>query len=286
LDVAHALAGVRAHPVGHLFGRALEGWWWRLGVAALDAADPIGKADEHGDRPLDRCWIRAGIAARGVDSVTQWPDPVRRVADIGEPGIPGLRMRHGDAQHPRPVRADHQGRTARPRPARDEFAVTCLVEASIEVDRALLKERADDRERFLEPIDAVIERDPERPKLGLVPAGAEPEDQTATTDLIDGRGLFGEDRGVVEGRASDERPELDPAGTGGDRGEHRPGFPWPTRRPFGPAVEQMLAEPHRVVAQVLDGPRHVEELGPACLALDLGQLDADLERTRHWRQQG
>src|SRR4029079_16763281 len=131
----------------------------------------------------------------------------------------------------------------------------CLVEASIEVDRALLKERADDRERFLEPIDAVVERDPARPKLGFVPAGTEPEDQTATTDLIDGRGLFGEDRGVVECSASDERPELDPAGAGGDPGEHRPGFPRPTRRPFGLAVEQMLAEPHRVGTPILACPR-------------------------------
>ena len=31
---------------------------------------------------------------------------------------------------------------------------------------------------------------------------------------------------------------------------------------------------------VLDGPDHVEQLGPADLAFDLGQLDPDLERPR------
>ena len=46
-----------------------------------------------------------------------------------------------------------------------------------------------------------------------------------------------------------------------------------------PAVEQVLAEPDRVVAEVLDGTDHVEELRPADLTLDLGELDADLERT-------
>ena len=56
----------------------------------------------------------------------------------------------------------------------------------------------------------------------------------------------------------------------------------PRGGPVLPAVQQVLAEPDGVEPEVLDGPDHVEELRPADLALDLGELDADLERpSRH-----
>ncbi len=62
-------------------------------------------------------------------------------------------------------------------------------------------------------------------------------------------------------------------GGGGDRRQHRPGLPRAARRSIRPAIEEMLAEPDRVEAEVLDRPDHVQQLGPAHLALDLGQLD-------------
>ena len=96
-------------------------------------------------------------------------------------------------------------------PRGSSSAVARLVEAPVEVDRAVLQQRPDDRERLLEPVDAMVERDAERPELGLVPAGAEAEDQPAAADLVDRRGLLGEDGGVVERRAGDQRPELDAA---------------------------------------------------------------------------
>ena len=60
--------------------------------------------------------------------------------------------------------------------------------------------------------------------------------------------------------------------------EQRPGLPRPARRPVRPAIEQVLADPDRIEPEILDRADHVEELGPAHLALDLGQLDADPER--------
>src|SRR5512132_2098306 len=71
LDVPDTLACVRAHPLAHLLGRTLERWRGRTRIAALDATHPVGKAHEHGDGPLDRPWIRAGIATRLVDDVTE-----------------------------------------------------------------------------------------------------------------------------------------------------------------------------------------------------------------------
>ena len=52
----------------------------------------------------------------------------------------------------------------------------------------------------------------------------------------------------------------------------------PRGGPVLPSIEQVLADPDRVEPEVLDGAGHVEELRPADLALDLGELDADLER--------
>jgi hypothetical protein len=48
----------------------------------------------------------------------------------------------------------------------------------------------------------------------------------------------------------------------------------------------MLADPDGVVPEVLGRPDHVEDLRPADLALDLWELDADLQRAvRHGRDQ-
>ena len=82
----------------------------------------------------------------------------------------------------------------------------------------------------------------------------------------------------MEVRAGDQRPELDPRRRGGDRGQQRPRLPRAASRPILPAIEEVLADPHGVEPEVLDRAGHVEELGPADLALDLGELDADLER--------
>jgi hypothetical protein len=66
---------------------------------------------------------------------------------------------------------------------------------------------------------------PNAPNSVSVPAGAETEDEPAAADLVERGGLLGEQRGIVEVRAGDERPELDPARDGRDRGERRPGLP-------------------------------------------------------------
>ena len=113
--------------------------------------------------------------------------------------------------------------------------------------------------------------------------GAEAEDEPAAADLVDRVGALGEHRRVVERGAGDERPELDPARRGRQRGQQGPGLPRSAWRAVGPAVEEVLADPERVEAEVLDRAGHVEELRPADLALDLGQLDADLDGAAHGR---
>jgi hypothetical protein len=234
-----------------------------------------------GDGPLDLAWRAADIDAGCIHDLAQGSHAGGSIAGVGVPGVPQIHVRRRDPEHPRTVRADHQRRSVRPWPVRQQLAVAGAEVGSLEVDRAVPQQAADDREGFLEAVDPVVERHAERAELGLVPAGPDAEHEPATRDLVDRVGLLGQDRRVVEAEAGDERPELDPARHGRDRGKARPGLPRPSRRPVTPSVEQMLAEPDRVVAQVLDRADHVEDLGPAHLALDLRQLDTDLERPRH-----
>ena len=265
-------------------------------VSAISAAEPVTRFD----RPLTRTRPQRGRSRpasgpgprpcarprpgrdRPPGTLRPRPNgepatPAGPVAGVGEPDVPRIGVSHRGTEHPRPLRADHQRRAVRSRPARKKLAIPGLVPPPIEVDGALAEKRPDDREGLLEAIDPVVERVPVGTELGFVPAGAEAEDEATAAQLIDRRGLLREKGGVVEVRAGDEWAELDPRRGRRDRGEERPRFPRTAWRPVLPAIEKVLADPHRVEALVLDGTGHVEKLGPAHLALDLGQLDPDFQ---------
>src|SRR4029079_15598516 len=104
----------------------------------------------------------------------------------------------------------------------------------------------DDGERLLEAVDAVVIREAECTELGLVPAGTESEHEAAAAHLVDQRGLLGEQRRVMEVRARDEWPKLDPRRRGRDGRQQRPRLPWPACRPILPAIEQVHAAPERI----------------------------------------
>src|SRR4029079_11217188 len=103
----------------------------------------------------------------------------------------------------------------------------------------------------------MIEGDSERAELRLVPAGAQAQDQPATGDLVDRVGPLREDGRVVERRAGDKWAQLAPRRHRGQRSAPRPRLPRSPRGPVLPAVEEMLAGPHGVVAEVLERPGHV-----------------------------
>ena len=142
-----------------------------VGVAHRPAA-AARHPDVDRDGPLDRGRIAPDVAAAASTLSRSGATPAGRVVGVGVPRVPGLDVGHRDPEHPRPVRADQERRPARPRAARQELAVAGLVEPPVEVDLALVEQRPDDRERLLEPVDPVVEREAERPELRLVPAGA------------------------------------------------------------------------------------------------------------------
>jgi len=149
------------------------------------------------------------------------------------------------------------------------------VEAAF-VRHALAGEQsADDRERLVEARDVVVERQAERAELLLVPPGAEGSNKPTAAQFVDGSRLPGEDSRRVECGARDERADLDVLRDSREPRERRPAIPRPPLRAAVAAVEQVVAHPDRVEAALLDCSRHRCKLGPAHLALDFGELDAD-----------
>ena len=157
-------------------------------------------------------------------------------------------------EHPRAVRADHQRH--RRAPGAEDDQVVRLPEAALERHPLAREQPPDDLERLLEPRDAAVVRQAERAVLRLVPACAEPEHEPPAADLRDRRRHLRDQPGRVEARAGDERPESYALGDRRQRGQQRPDLPRPALLTAVAAVEQVVAEPDRVEAALLGGPRH------------------------------
>ena len=127
-------------------------------------------------------------------------------------------------------------------------------------------------EGLLEARDTLVVRDAERVELAPVPARAEPEHEAPLAHLVDRRRHLRQHARRVEARAGHERPEPHPLGHRRERGQQRERLPRPALRIV---IEQVVAEPDRLEPDLLGRPRHREVLGPAHVALDLWELDAD-----------
>ena len=113
----------------------------------------------------------------------------------------------------------------------------------------------------------------------VVPAGAQAQHQPAAGDLVHRRRLLGEHERRVERGRGDERPDRHALGGLGERRRASSTPPTARARAGRVPVQQMVADPDRVEARLLGRPRDRAQLRPADLALHLGQLDADPERT-------
>ena len=199
---------------------------------ALEPSGAAGQPDEDRDRALDLARLapdrrgrrRRRARAAGATPEAALPVSLYQPFQASACAIVARSIRG-------PVRSDHQRRPGRSRAARQQLAVAGLVPAPVEVDRPVAQEAADDRERLLETIDAMVERVAIGAELGLVPARPEAQHEAPAAQLVDRGGLLGEQRRVVEVRAGDERPELDPRRRGRDRRQQRPGLPRAAGRP-------------------------------------------------------
>ena len=100
------------------------------------------------------------------------------------------------------------------------------VVAASEVDAVFRPEAVHDLEllgEHLEPHARLREREPVRAVLALHPAGADPELDPPTGDVIDRRDGVREQAGQPEGGGRDERAEAERGRPRRERGERRPG---------------------------------------------------------------
>ena len=82
--------------------------------------------------------------------------------------------------------------------------------------------RDDDGQRLLESAHLVIRGVPERVEFGVARAAPDTQDQPPAAHVVEGGRHLGEQPGVAQAGAHDERPELDPARRFGDAGQDRP----------------------------------------------------------------
>ena len=180
-------------------------------LVAGGSSHGAGKGDQQRQRALDLAGVASDGQARGIDAVAQLQVAGEVVAELREPGVPGIRVRHRDLEHPRARRPDQQRRATGAGRRRNARQVADLVEAAVEVGAALAQQAPDDGEGLLEPAHPLVVREAKRPVLVLVPAGAEAEDQAPAADLVDRRGLGGQHRRVVEAGRRHQRADLDAA---------------------------------------------------------------------------
>jgi hypothetical protein len=100
--------------------------------------------------------------------------------------------------------------------------------------------------------------------FGLVPTGAEAEDQPAPGDLVDGDCLLGQHRRAVKRSRCDQGAELDTLRDFAEGSKNRPHLPR-APHPLFIAVEEMVANPERVETYVFGGPGDITDFGPAIL---------------------
>ena len=132
-------------------------------------------------------------------------------------------------------------------------------------DRLAVEERADRRDGFVEPVEALSEPGAELDPGGLVlqvePGPAEAPDCPPVTDVVEGGERLGDQGRVPERVRADQQPEARPAGDLRPGGERRVPLEDRLERVAEDRV-QVVPRPEVVVAEVVHAPRACLELAP------------------------
>src|SRR5260370_27596750 len=103
-------------------------------------------------------------------------------------------------------------------------------------------------EGLLEAVQGMIEGQPERLILRLVPACADTQDQAPTAHLVGGRRHFRQDRRMAKGIAQHQRADLHALGRFGQGRQDGPAFPNSPGRLTRIAIEEVVSEPDAIEA--------------------------------------
>ena len=178
--------------------------------------------DRH--RPFDCGWDRGRLLVG---------NPRHPIVGFAETGRSSCRCRRtrrsrkstygkGDPEHALSGRTDHERRSLWPRDPEGDLTVVETGVGAIEGEFGFSKQSADDRERLLEPVDPVVVGKSERRVFILVPTSPESKNEAAVGDIVDRHRFLGDDGGVMERRAGNQVPKLDPGGHRGQRSQQGP----------------------------------------------------------------
>ncbi len=111
-----------------------------------------------------------------------------------------------------------------------------------------MQQGREDLQGFFQAVHAMIEGQPERLILRLVPSRADPQDQAPVAHLVGSRRHFRQDRRMAEGIAQHQCADLHALGRFGQRREHGPAFPNAPGRLTRRAIEEVVSEPEAIEA--------------------------------------
>src|SRR2546426_6453130 len=106
----------------------------------------------------------------------------------------------------------------------------------------------EDLQGFFKAVHAMIEGQPERVILRLVPSRAYTQDQAPVAHLVNGRRHFRQDCWIAEGIARHQRTDHYPLCGFGQRRQHCPAFPDSSSRLTRIAIEEVVREPDTIEA--------------------------------------
>jgi hypothetical protein len=135
----------------------------------------------------------------------------------------------GQSEQARAGAADEDGRVWLLHRFRQPFETGDRVMLSLELDRSITPQSADDMQRFLHAADTRaggIKADAGPLVFLLVPAGTESELEAAATEQIEGRGLFRQERRVAIVVGEDDAADSKRRRNGRDRGQGRHRGEW------------------------------------------------------------
>src|SRR5262245_40220720 len=142
-----------------------------------------GHLHQHRRRPLERRRVAPDHFAGCIHHSQHWDEILDRVAYLLEPDVPEVGMACRQFDHPRAGSADHDRRSLRPRSTGPQLTVARRVEGPREIDAAVTEQRSNDLHSLCEPARPMVEGEPERVELWLVPTRTDAQDEPAVTDL-------------------------------------------------------------------------------------------------------
>ena len=293
------MTGPNASTASSRLGRSWTCTWdipsspYRRSAAASSAGVPRTSRSSGGrpagivDRPderLRRARQRRGVAPDAGTGLVDGRDDRRQLIGQVHARVPFVGQLRGEPEHARAAGPDHDRRSRWPGTAWRDRCVPCPPPGPVEVRLPIVEHRGDDPQALLERVETALERHAERRELGLVPAGAQAEDEPPTADLVERLGHLREQRRVPQRHRRDVGAEPDPRHGDGERREQRHGFPGPAPRDRRVAEPEVVGDPERVEADGLAGLRHGQDVVPARRGavhrpLDVRQVQAERRST-------